>query len=151
MIYAKLALVAAICAGWFWLGSEVTSARYERRLTAVSEAVAKSYAYQIEQHNAALATERERAKAAQQKRTSRTQAAQKVVYEIAKDTDRSCEWRDLQRLRIDQLYTAYGYAPDGSPAGVSDSVSAAALNGATPRAVGGSGFPVGRGLQGAAR
>ena len=65
--------------------------------------------------------ETRRAVSAAEKRGSKSAAAQGVTHEIVADTDLGCEWREPHRMRIESLYGAYGYAPDGTPtAGVQD-------------------------------
>lgn len=130
--YLRIGLVALACATAFWLGDRVASGRYEARLADVSEAIAESQNAAVERHNLELAVERKRATAAASSRSQRRQVASGVTHEIAQDTDRGCEWREPHRVRIERLYDAYGYRPDGSAAGVSDSVPDAAIHGAVP-------------------
>ena len=131
-MYVRLGILALCCVVAFWLGDRVASGRYEARIVDIVVAASEAQVEAVERHNRELEAERKRADAAAAARSKQRQVAQGIVHEIARDTDRSCEWRDLHRLRVEQLYGAYGYAKDGSPAGVSDPVPAAAINRATP-------------------
>lgn len=131
-MYVRLGILALACAVAFWLGDRVASGRYEARIADIAVAVSESQNAAVERHNRALEVERKRADAAGKARSKQRQVAQGIVHEIARDTDHSCEWREPHRLRIERLYGAYGYARDGSPTGVQDSVPAAAINRATP-------------------
>ena len=145
--YFRAGLVALACATSFWLGDRLASGRYEKRLADVSEAVTEAQNAAVERHNQALEVERKRADAALASRSQRRQVASGVTHEITHDTDRGCEWREPHRMRVERLYDAYGYHPDGSAAGVSDSVPDATIYGASPGAVGGSSVHLGRGLR----
>ena len=131
-MYVRLGILALACAVAFWLGDRLASGRYEARIADISAAIAEAQVEVVERHNRELEAERKRADAASAARGQRRQVAARVTHEIVRDTDRSCEWRDLHRLRVEQLYNAYGYTPDGSPAGVPDSVPASALNRTAP-------------------
>ena len=131
-MYVRLGILALACAVAFWLGDRLASGRYEARIADISAAFSQAQVEVVERHNRELEAERKRAASASAARSQRRQVAQGVVHEIARDTDRSAEWRDAHRVRIEQLYGAYGYAPDGSPAGVPDSVPASALNRTAP-------------------
>lgn len=146
-MYARFGILALACATSFWLGDRLASGRYETRIADIAVAISESQVEAAHRHNQALEAERKRAASASVARSKQRQVAQGIVHEIARDTDRSCEWREPHRLRIERLYGAYGYARDGGPAGVQDSVPAAALDGAAKGTVGGSGIPLGRGLQ----
>ena len=150
-VYVRVGLVALACATTFWLGDRLASGRYEKRLADISQAIAKSQDAAVERHNLELASERKRANEALASRSQRRQVAQGVIHEVARDTDRSCEWREPHRVRVESIYHAYGYYPDGSTAGVSDSLPAPSVNSTAPGAVGGSGINVGRGLRGPAQ
>lgn len=131
-MYVRLGILALCCATAFWLGDRLASWRYETRIADIAAAVSESQVEAAHRHNLELEAERKRADAAGKARSQRRQVAARVTHEIAQDTDRSCEWRDLHRLRIEQLYGAYGYARDGSPTGVPDSVPDSTINRATP-------------------
>ena len=131
-MYVRIGILALACAVSGWLGYRVAAGTYEARIGDISTAIATSQVEAVERHNQALEAERKRAASASAARSQRRQVAQGIAHEIAQDADRSTEWRDAHRVRIERLYGAYGYAPDGSPAGVSDSVPAAALNGTAP-------------------
>lgn len=146
-VYVRVGLVALACATTFWLGDRLASGRYEKRLADISQAIAKSQDAAVERHNLELASERKRANEALATRSQRRQVAQGVTHEVARDTDRSCEWREPHRVRVESIYRTYGYHPDGSTAGVSDSVPDATIYGASPGAVGGSSVHLGRGLR----
>ena len=146
-MYARLGILALCCAVAFWLGDRLASGRYEARISDIAVAVSQAQVEAAERHNRELEAERKRAASASAARSQRRQVAQGIVHEITQDVDRSTEWRDAHRVRIERLYGAYGYAPDGSPTGVSDSVPDAALNSATSGAVGGSSIHLGRGLR----
>ena len=146
-VYVRVGLVALACATTFWLGDRLASGRYEKRLADISQAIAKSQDAAVERHNLELASERKRANEALASRSQRRQVAQGVIHEVARDTDRSCEWREPHRVRVESIYRTYGYYPDGSAAGVSDSVPDATIYGASPGAVGGSSVHLGRGLR----
>lgn len=131
-MYVRLGILALVCATSFWLGDRLASGRHEARIADISAAIAEAQVEVVERHNRALEAERKRAASAAAARSQRRQVAAEVTHEIAQDTDRSCEWREPHRLRVEQLYGAYGYAPDGSPAGVQDPVSAATINRTAP-------------------
>ena len=145
--YLRIGLVALACATSFWLGDRLASGRYEKRLADVSEAITEAQNAAVERHNKALEVERKRADAALASRSQRRQVASGVTHEIIHDADRGCEWREPHRMRVERLYDAYGYHPDGSATGVSDSVPDAPVHGTPSGAVGGSGIHLGRGLR----
>lgn len=130
--YVRIGVLALVGAGAFWAGDRIASGRYEARLADVSRAIAQAQNEAADRHNQALAAERKRADATLAARSQRRQVAQGVTHEIAQDTDRGCEWREPHRVRIERLYDAYGYRPDGSAAGVSDSVPDATIHGGVP-------------------
>ncbi|WP_277081294.1 hypothetical protein [Thauera propionica] len=146
-MYVQLAIYAVVAFVGFWVGDRVSSGRHEARLADVAVAISESQNAATERANQALDAERKRADAAQKSRGAQRALAQGVTHEIARDADLSCEWRDAHRLRVEQLYHAYGYAPDGSPAGVQDSLHAAAVHRDAEGAVGGGGVQLGRGLR----
>lgn len=131
-MYVRLGILALVCATSFWLGDRVASGRYEARIADIATAVSESQVEAAHRYNLELEAERKRADAAEKARGQRRQVAARVTHEIAQDTDRSCEWREPHRLRVEQLYGAYGYARDGRPAGVQDPVSAATINRTAP-------------------
>jgi len=85
-----------------------------------------------DRHNQELEAERKRFAAAQKTRGRQRALAQGVSNAIRKDTDLSCEFRPTHRLRLDDLYRAYGYDPGGTPSGVPSAVSDAAEPRTTP-------------------
>lgn len=127
-ILIRAGVLAAACATAFWLGDRVASARYESRLADIAQAIAQAQNEAADRHNQALDAERKRADAALAARSQRRQVAARVEHEIARDADRRCEWRDLHRLRIEQLYAAHGFDPAGAAAGVPAAVPAAATD-----------------------
>lgn len=131
-MYVRLGILALCCVTAFWLGDRVASGRYEARIVDIVVAASESQIEAAHRHNIELEAERKRADAAGKARSKQRQVAQGIVHEIARDTDRSCEWLDLHRLRVEQLYGAYGYAKDGSPAGVPPALPATPFNRATP-------------------
>jgi len=133
------------------MGHRVASGGYEKQLHAQAVAYANAQNAAIEDANRAAEAERKRAVSAAEARGRASATAQEVTHAIAADTDLSCEWRDDHRLRIEQTYAAYGYRPDGTAAGMPDSVPAAAINSDTSGTVGRGGIPLGRGLQVAPR
>lgn len=145
--YVRIGVLALVGAGAFWAGDRIASGRYEARLADVSRAIAQAQNEAADRHNTALAAERKRADAALAARSQRRQVAQGVTHGIARDDDRSCEWRDPHRLRIEQLYAAYGFDPAGSSVGMQATVPDATLDGAASGDVGRSGIPLGRGLR----
>lgn len=131
-MYVRLGILALACAVSGWLGYRVAAGTYEARIADIAVAVSQAQVEAADRHNRELEAERKRADAAGKARSKQRQVAQGIVHEIARDTDRSCEWRDLHRLRVEQLYGAYGYAKDGSPAGVPPALPATPFNRATP-------------------
>jgi hypothetical protein len=131
-MYARLGILALCCAVAFWLGDRIASGRYEARIADISAAIAEAQVEVVERHNQALEAERKRAASAAASRSQRRQVAQGVTHEIARDGDRSCEWRDLHRLRIEQLYAAYGFDPTGSSVGMQATVPDATIHGVVP-------------------
>lgn len=145
--YVRIGVLALVGAGAFWAGDRIASGRYEARLADVSRAITQAQNEAADRHNAALAAERKRADAALAARSQRRQVAQGVTHEIARDDYRTCEWRDLHRLRIEQLYAAYGFDPTGSSVGMQATVPDATLDGAASGDMGRSGTHLGRGLR----
>ena len=145
--YLRVGLVALACATSFWLGDRLSSGRYEKRLADVSQAITEAQNAAVERHRLELAAERKRADAALASRSQRRQVASGVIHEIAQDTDRGCEWREPHRVRVERLYGAYGYRPDGSATGMPYSLPAAPVHSTPSGAVGGSGIHLGRGLR----
>ena len=146
-MYVRLGILALACATSFWLGDRVASGRYEARIADIAVAVSQAQVEAADRHNRELEAERKRAASAAAARSQRRQVAQGIIHEIAQDADRSTEWRDAHRVRIERLYSAYGYTPSGSSAGVQDSMPAAALDGSAQGTMGGSGLRLGRGLR----
>lgn len=146
-MYVRIAVLAVVALVAFWLGDRLASGRYEERLKDISQAIADAQNDATERANKALEAERKRADAAQQARGAQRALAQGVIHEMAGDTDLSCEWRDPHRVRVERLYRAYGYASDGSPARVPDTLPDAAIDRAAAGAVGGGGVQLGRGLR----
>ncbi len=130
---AALALLAACGVGYVlgsWRGEVRATQCVERQLES-SQATVRHQDAAIERHNQAIEAERERFATAQAARDKRRAVAQGIADEIAADPDLSCEWRDAHRMRIERLYSAYGYQQAG-PAGVPDTVPAAAESDAAP-------------------
>ena len=146
-MYVRLGILALACAVAFWLGDRLASGRYEARIADISAAVSQAQVEAVERHNQALDAERKRAASAAAARSQRRQVAQGIVHEIAQDTDRGCEWREPHRVRVERLYGAYGYHPDGSTTGMSYPVPAAPVHGTPQGAVGGGSVHLGRGLR----
>jgi hypothetical protein len=146
-MYVQLALYAVVAFVGFWVGDRVSSGRYEARLADVAVAISESQNAATERANQALEAERKRADGAQKARSAQRSVAQGVIHDVAKDTDLSCEWRDSHRVRVERLYHAYGYAPDGSPAGVQDSLPDASVDRPASGAVGSGSVQLGRGLR----
>lgn len=134
IIKLAVALVASILValGGFWLGARVTAGGYEKRISDISVAITESQNAAIERHNQALAAERKRFAAAQETRDRQRTLAEGVIDEIRKNTDLSCEHRPAHRMRLDDLYRAYGYDPTGAPLGVQGAVLAPSKPGVTP-------------------
>jgi len=143
-VYVRVGLIALACATTFWLGDRLASGRYEKRLADISQAIAKSQDAAVERHNLELASERKRANEALASRSQRRQVAQGVIHEVTQDTDRSCEWREPHRVRVESIYRTYGYHPDGSTTGVSNPLPASPFDGTAKGAVGGGGVRLGR-------
>lgn len=100
-------------AGWY-AGNGLAAGKCAARELAVAQAYASAQNAAVAAANAATAAERKRADAAQAARSRTATAAAVIRHEIAADTDRGCEWRDPHRLRVEQLYRAHGYNPDGT-------------------------------------
>jgi len=112
-------IVVAGVFGWY-VGSNVTKATYEQRLhdTAVAYALAQNAAVEAAGREAKAQSKRSILAAEERGRKSAT--AQGVIHEITVDTNIGSEWRDEHRLRILDLYGAYGYSPSGAPASLPD-------------------------------
>lgn len=115
--------VLVLCLG-LWAGSGLTARGYEKRLVGISTAIADSYKSVIADAGKKLAAERTRYAAAEAHRAQQRAAAAEVISEVISDGDRSCEWRPEHRLRIERIYSAYGYDPR-SPDRVPDEVQGA--------------------------
>jgi len=111
-------LVAGVF-GWY-VGSSVTKADYEHTLHQAAEASAVAQIAAVEAANREAEARSERSLRAAEARGRKSGLAQGVIHEIAADTNLDCEWRDEHRLRILDLYHAYGFTPSGTPAGVPD-------------------------------
>lgn len=127
-------LVGAGLAGWLAYG--VASGNCAKRELAVTKEDNAQLVSRIEAANRDTEAELTVSVAESEDRGRKDAAAQEVVHEAAADTDRSCEWSDAQRLRIDNLYAIYGYSPDGTPLAVRGQMPASPLYRAPPTGLG---------------
>lgn len=140
----RVGAVALVCATTFWLGYRVAAGSYEERIKDISVAISEAQVEAADRHNKELEVERKRAAAALKSRSRQQQVAQEVKHEVSQDVDRTCEWREPHRLRLERLYGVYGHDPDGSAPGVSNPLPAPALDGTASGAVGSGGVHLGR-------
>lgn len=140
----RIGAITLVCATAFWLGYRVAAGTYEERIKDISVAISEAQNETIDRHNKALEVERKRAAASFESRGRQQQVAQGIKHEIAQDVDRTCEWREPHRVRIERLYGAYGHNPDGSTTGVSNPLPASPFDGTAQGAVGGGGVRLGR-------
>ena len=109
------ALVGGLALGG-WLGYGLASGAAAQQQLDSALAYAEAWQSAVETARVDAEVEARRAISAAEKRGSKAAAAQGVTHEIVADTDLGCEWREPHRVRIEALYGAYGFAPDGTPA-----------------------------------
>ena len=113
-VYAISVVVALAVGGWVGFG--LADGRCADRLLSQADAALFIQNSAVARANERGAAERKRAVESAIKRANRTHAAQEVSREIQKLPARlECEWSAAERLRFDDLYSAYGYSPGGPP------------------------------------
>lgn len=149
-MYVRAAIIALAGAAAFGLGYRVAAGSYEARIADIAVAVSESQDAAARRASEALAAESRRADAAEKARAAERGLAAGVMHEIAAAADLSCEFRDSHRLRLERLYGAYGYGPDGASARVPGDVLGPAQPGDAARDVGRGDRELGSGLRGSA-
>ena len=124
-MYVQLAIAGAAAIAGYVVGSGLTAGSYERRLHTQAVEYAEGWKSAVEAANTAAEAQRKRDVAQAEVRGKRSVAAKEVIHEIQTATT-DCVWTPDDSVRINKLYAAYGYNPDGSPVSVSDTVPAAA-------------------------
>ena len=124
-VYAISVVVALAVGGWVGFG--LADGRCADRLLSQADAALFIQNSAVARANARGLAERKRAVAAAIKRNNQTRVAQEVSRDIQNLPARlECEWTADERLRFDDLYKAYGYAPGGSAAIMRDPMPATA-------------------------
>lgn len=150
---AYLQIAAAVVVGvlGFWLGHGMASGACAKRELAVATAYADWGKSALEGVRASLEAERKRAVLAAEARGRKAALSQGVIADATQDLDRSCEWRDPHRLRIEALYTAYGMRAETGGTGMRATLPGPTADDAAARVVGAGGAAVGAGVQSPAR
>lgn len=113
-VYAISVVVALAVGGWVGFG--LADGRCADRLLSQADAALFIQNSAVARANARGLAERKRAVAAAIKRNNQTRVAQEVSRDIQNLPARlECEWTADERLRFDDLYSAYGYSPGGPP------------------------------------
>lgn len=118
MIYVRLLILALGCGLSGWLGFRVADGDCAQRELVVATAYATWGESALAGVRQAFETESERAVSAAEARGRAAALSQKMIIDAAQDVDRSCEWRDAHRLRINAIYANYGVRSGGSPLGM---------------------------------
>lgn len=144
------ALVVGLAVGG-WTGYRVAAGGYEKRIANASTAALEAQNAAVVAANRAAEAERKRTVSAIEVRAARAAIAQGVIHETHADPGPiDCEWRPSQRLRIERIYAAYGFAGETAPRGVPDAVRLAPVEGSAARGVGRGGHSLGLRLLGTA-
>lgn len=123
-MYVRIATIAAACLLGYWVGSGLTERDYESRLHDQAVAYAQQWQSAVEEASRAAETQRKRDVAQAEARGKRSVAAKEVIHEINIAAP-GADWTADERLRLERLYAAHGFNPDGTPAGVPSAVPAA--------------------------
>jgi len=109
-IYVVLGLAVGAGGGWY-VGYGLAERDALVRSSAAIEAALRAAELAVKSAETAAVEEQRRAVRAAHERTQRAKQADEVVANAKFDPDRThCEWSDAERLRLERLYTLYGFS-----------------------------------------